>query len=329
MNNTNNLDFEAPIVALEKKIAELENFSSMAEVDLSDEIGKLRQRADRLKTEIYKNLSPWQRVLLARHPNRPVAIDFINLIFTDFVELFGDRSFRDDKAIICGLAKINDYKVMLVANRRGKTTQERIVTNFGCPHPEGYRKALLKMQMAEKFKLPIITLINTPGAYPGIGAEERGQAHIIAKNIFEMSRLRTPIICVVTGEGGSGGALAIGVGNKLVIMENAYFSVISPEGCAALLWRDSNKAPDAAKALKLTSKDLFQLGIVDEVVPEPLGGAHRDYKTTAENLKQTILRYLDELTPLPTETLVQKRYEKYRAIGKFMEKQQQVVSLIK
>jgi acetyl-CoA carboxylase carboxyl transferase subunit alpha len=324
--DTNNLDFESPIVALEKKIAELENFSSMAEVDLSDEIGKLRQRADRLKTEIYKNLSPWQRVLLARHPNRPVATDFINLIFTDFVELFGDRSFHDDKAIICGLGKINDYKVMLVANRRGKTTQERIVTNFGCPHPEGYRKSLLKMQMAEKFKLPIITLINTPGAYPGIGAEERGQAHAIARNIFEMSRLRTPIICVVTGEGGSGGALAIGVGDKLVIMENAYFSVISPEGCAALLWRDSNKAPEAARALKLTSKDLFQLGIADEIIPEPLGGAHRDYKTAAENLKQAILRYLAELTLLPTETLVQKRYEKYRAIGKFMEKQQQVVS---
>jgi len=329
MENLNSLDFEVPIVALEKKIAELEKFSSLADVDLTDEISKLRQRADRLKLDIYKNLTPWRRVLLARHPQRPLATDFIDLIFKDFIELYGDRSFRDDKAIVCGLAKLDNFKVMVVGTRKGKNTMERMESNFGCPHPEGYRKSLLKMQLAEKFKLPIITLINTPGAYPGIGAEERGQALVIAKNLFEMSRMRTPIICIITGEGGSGGALALAVGDKLAIMENAYFSVISPEGCAALLWRDSSKAPDAAKALKFTAKDLLELGIVDEIIPEPLGGAHRDHKTTAENVKKVILRYLNELTQMPTEVLLQKRYEKFRAIGKFVELQEKTAAELK
>ncbi|MBI4713471.1 MAG: acetyl-CoA carboxylase carboxyltransferase subunit alpha [Planctomycetes bacterium] len=320
MEDTNHgLDFEAPITALERKIAELESFSAIAEVDLSEEIKKLRTRAERLKTEIYKNLSPWQRVLLARHPLRPPVQYFINLAFTDFVELYGDRCFRDDRAILSGPAKIDGQEVMLIATRKGKTTRERLAYNFGSPHPEGYRKALLKMQLAAKFGLPIISLINTPGAYPGIGAEERGQAHIIAKSIFEMSQLRVPIICIVVGEGGSGGALAIGVGDRFAILENAYFSVISPEGCAAILWKNSSKAPDAAKALKLTSKDLKELGIVDEVIPEPVGGAHRDYKTTAENMKQYILKCLAELRQIPMDTLIQQRYEKYRKIGKFVE----------
>lgn len=321
MDQIDSLDFEAPIIELEKKIAELESFSSLAEVDLSEEIKKLRTRADKLKKDIYKNLTPWQRVLLARHPKRPLVTDFIRIIFTDFCELHGDRAFRDDRALISGLGRIEDQKVMIIATRRGKDTRERVMCNFGSPHPEGYRKAMLKMQLAEKFHIPIVTFINTPGAYPGIGAEERGQALAIARNLFEMSLLRTPIICIVIGEGGSGGALAIGVGDKLLILENAYFSVISPEGCAAILWRDGSRAPEAAKALKLTAQDLSKLDIVDEIVPEPAGGAHRDYKTTAETLKQTILRYLAELKTIPLDTLIQQRYEKYRRIGQFLEGQ--------
>ncbi|MBI4834890.1 MAG: acetyl-CoA carboxylase carboxyltransferase subunit alpha [Planctomycetes bacterium] len=313
------LEFEAPILELENKIIELEKFSALAEVDLSDEIKKLHERANRLKTEIYKNLSPWQRVQLARHPGRPDFHDFVQLLFTDFIELHGDRSFRDDPALVCGLARLDDQKVMLVGMKRGKTVRERIASNFGCPHPEGYRKAMLKMQLAEKLRIPIITFINTPGAYPGIGAEERGQALVIAKNIFEMSKLRTPIICLVTGEGGSGGALAIGVGDKFAIMENAYFSVISPEGCAAILWKSSTKAPEAAKVLKLIPKALLELGIVDEIVPEPIGGAHRDHQTTAFNIKSVFLRYLTELKSLPMDQLLQKRYEKYRKIGRFID----------
>lgn len=315
--STRGLDFEAPLIELEEKIKELQSFSNLAEVDLSKEIKTLQTRADHLKIEIYKNLTPWQRVLLARHPQRPDFTDYVNLLFTDFVELHGDRTFRDDPAIMCGLARVNDYKVMVIGTRKGKTTSERITCNFGCPHPEGYRKALHKMQLAEKIHLPIITLINTPGAYPGIGAEERGQAHAIARNIFEMSRLKTPIIAVVTGEGGSGGALAIGVGDKLAIMENAYYSVISPEGCAAILWKDAAKAPEAASALKLTPAALKELGIIDEIIPEPPGGAHRDYQTAAKNIKSVLTRYLSELTTIPIEQLIAGRYEKYRRLGQF------------
>jgi acetyl-CoA carboxylase carboxyl transferase subunit alpha len=322
-DNNHTLDFEAPILELEHKIVQLEGFSRIAEIDLSEEIKKLRLRANYLKKEIYKNLSPWQRILLARHQMRPQITDFINLIFRDFIELHGDRSFRDDPAMVCGLAKIDTQKILVLGTRKGKNIRERVACHFGCPHPEGYRKALLKMKLAEKFSLPIVTLIDTPGAYPGIGAEERGQALIIAQNIFEMSRLRTPIICIVVGEGGSGGALAIGVGDHLSILENAYFSVISPEGCAAILWKSSSKAPEAAKVLKLTSYDLLALGIIDEVIPEPLGGAHRDYKTTAENIKKSILTTLNNLQNIPTENLVQQRYEKYRRIGQFIEKQRE------
>ncbi|MEK7448414.1 MAG: acetyl-CoA carboxylase carboxyltransferase subunit alpha [Planctomycetota bacterium] len=319
MAQNDGLDFEAPILELERKIAELESFSGLAEVNLSEEIKKLRERANKLKQEIYKNLVPWQRVQIARHPQRPLGTDFINLIFTDFYELYGDRTFRDDKAMITGFARINGHPVMVIANRKGKTTRERLSCNFGSPHPEGYRKAMLKMKLAEKFHRPVICLINTPGAYPGIGAEERGQAWVIAQNIFEMSRLKTPVICVVIGEGGSGGALAIGIGDKLAILENAYFSVISPEGCAAILWRDGSKAPEAAKVLKLTAHDLLKLGIVDEIIPEPLGGAHRDSQWTANVLKQTLLRYLEELKSVPLATLLEQRYEKYRRIGQFLE----------
>jgi acetyl-CoA carboxylase carboxyl transferase subunit alpha len=313
------LDFEAPILELESKIRELENFSKLAEVDLSDEISKLHARANKLKSEIYKNLTSWQRVLLARHPQRPDFTDFLSLVFTDFMELHGDGSFRDDPAVVCGLARLEQHKVMVIGTRKGKTIREKMACNFGSPHPEGYRKALRKMHLAEQMHLPVITFINTPGAYPGIGAEERGQAQAIAHNIFEMSRLKTPIICLVIGEGGSGGALALGIGDKLSIMENAYFSVISPEGCAAILWKDSAHAPEAAEALKLTPQSLLQLGIVDEIIPEPLGGAHRDYQTTSENIKFALLRYLVELKEIEIESLLEKRYAKYRRIGKFIE----------
>ena len=329
MDQNDGLDFEAPIVELERKITELENFSNIAEVDLSEEIKKLHARANKLKGEIYKNLSPWQRVQLARHPKRPLTTDFINLMFTDFYELHGDRTFRDDKAIVSGFAKIDNHKVMIVGTRRGKTTRERIYCNFGSPHPEGYRKAMLKMKLAEKFHLPIIALINTPGAYPGIGAEERGQALVIARNLFEMSRLRTPIICVVIGEGGSGGALAIGIGDKFAMLENAYFSVISPEGCSAILWRDGSKAPDAAKALKLTAQDLIKLGIIDEIIPEPLGGAHRDSKKTADSFKKVLVRYLTELKGIPLDTLLENRYAKYRQMGQFLEQPSEAVKSLK
>jgi len=323
MEETNQgLDFEAPILELERKIVQLEGFSKIAEIDLTEEINKLRARANYLKKEVYKNLTPWQRVLLARHQLRPQIHDYISLICDDFVELRGDRSFRNDPAMVCGMANIDGQKIMLIGTRKGKTITDRVACNFGCPHPEGYRKAALKMKMAEKFGFPIVTLIDTPGAYPGIGAEERGQAWIIAKNIFDMSALRTPIICIVVGEGGSGGALAIGVGDHFAIMENAYFSVISPEGCAAILWKSNTKAPEAARVLKLTSFDLLQLGIVDEIIPEPLGGAHRDYKTTAENLKKVILTNLTKVCAVPIDQLLEKRYAKYRKLGQFMEQQQ-------
>jgi len=326
--NIKGLDFETPILELEHKIAQLEGFSRIAEIDLSDEIRKLRARASYLKKDIYKNLTPWQRVLLARHQSRPQVTDYIHLLCgNDFVPLHGDRSFRDDPAMVCGLAKIGSHKVMLIGTRKGKNINERVVCHFGCPHPEGYRKAQLKMKLAEKFNLPIVTLIDTPGAYPGIGAEERGQALIIAQNIFEMSHLQTPIICVVIGEGGSGGALAIGVGDHFSILENSYFSVISPEGCAAILWKSNAKAPEAAKVLKLTSYDLLSLGIVDEIIPEPLGGAHRDYNATADALKKSLLATLDKLHNIPLATLVQQRYEKYRKIGHFLEIQQKDLQL--
>ena len=327
-DNIKGLDFETPILELEHKIVQLEGFSRIAEIDLSDEIKKLRARAGYLKKDIYKNLTPWQRVLLARHQSRPQVTDYIHLLCgNDFVPLHGDRSFRDDPAMVCGLAKIGAHKVMLIGTRKGKNIHERVTCHFGCPHPEGYRKAQLKMKLAEKFNLPIVTLIDTPGAYPGIGAEERGQALIIAQNIFEMSHLQTPIICVVIGEGGSGGALAIGGGDHFAILENSYFSVISPEGCAAILWKSNAKAPEAAKVLKLTSYDLLSLGIVDEIIPEPLGGAHRDYNTTADNLKKSLLTALDKLHTIPIDALVQQRYEKYRKIGHFLETQQKDLQL--
>jgi acetyl-CoA carboxylase carboxyl transferase subunit alpha len=316
-------DFEKPILELEKRIEELESFSRKAGVDLSAEISKLRARANEEKREIFAKLTPWQRVLLSRDPNRPDLSDYLALVFEDFVELHGDRAVGDDGALVTGLAKVGGIKVMLVAQKKGKTTKERVACNFGSPNPEGSRKAIEKMKLAEKFRLPVVTLVNTPGAYPGIQAEEHGQAFVIARNLFEMAKLRTPIVSVVVGEGGSGGALGICVSDKLAILENAYLSVISPEGCAAILWRNAAKAPEAATLLRLTPKELQALGIVDDIIPEPLGGAHRDPAEMARTLKASLVRYLDELIGRPVDQLLEKRYEKHRRIGYFLETETQ------
>ncbi len=316
-------DFEKPIIELEKRIEELESFSRKAGVDLSAEIEKLRARANEEKKEVFARLSAWQRVLLSRDPSRPDATDYIAMVFEDFVELHGDRAIGDDKAIVTGLCRVGGIKVMLVAQRKGKTTKERMLYNFGSPNPDGYRKAAEKMRLAEKFRIPVVTLVNTPGAYPGLAAEEHGQAFVIAKNLHDMSRLRTPIVSVVIGEGGSGGALGICVADKLAILQNAYLSVISPEGCAAILWRDASKAPQAAELLRLTPNELTRLGIVDEVIAEPLGGAHRNPKEMGDLLKAALVRYLDEALSVPIDRLLERRYEKHRRIGYFMESEQQ------
>jgi acetyl-CoA carboxylase carboxyl transferase subunit alpha len=316
-------DFEKPIIELEKRIEELESFSRKAGVDLSEEINKLRTRANEEKREIFARLNAWQRVLLSRDPSRPELTDYLNLVFEDFVELHGDRALGDDGAMMTGLCKVGGIRIMLIGQRKGKTTKERVACNFGSPNPEGYRKALEKMKLAEKFHLPVVTLVNTPGAYPGIAAEEHGQAFIIARNLLEMTKLRTPIVSVVIGEGGSGGALGICIADKLAILENAYLSVISPEGCAAILWRDASKAPLAAELLRLTPSELQQLGIVDDVIPEPLGGAHRNPKEMGDHLKAALVRYLDEVMAVPLDRLLERRYDKHRRIGYFLESEQQ------
>ncbi|MBI4313461.1 MAG: acetyl-CoA carboxylase carboxyltransferase subunit alpha, partial [Candidatus Omnitrophica bacterium] len=269
------------------------------------------------RREVYSKLLPWQRVQLARHPQRPYTLDYINMLMTGFVELHGDRLFGDDKAIIGGFAKFEGQKVLVMGHQKGRDTKENLMRNFGSAHPEGYRKALRLMQMAEKFSLPVVVFIDTPGAYPGIGAEERGQSQAIALNLREMAQLRVPIVCFVIGEGGSGGALGIGVGDRVAVLENAYYSVISPEGCAAILWKDRAKAPLAAEALRLTASELLKLDLIDAVVEEPLGGAHRDSAATAENIRVFIKRYLKELDPLEPEELVEGRYDKYRKIGAY------------
>lgn len=313
------VEFEKHILELEEDIKRLEADSARLGVDLSNEINTLRARCGQLRLEIYASLSAWQRVKLARLVARPGVTDYIRLMMDDFVELHGDKTFGDDKAVVTGFARIDGIKVMVVGQRRGHTPKEILEMNFGSPHPEGYRKALAKMKLAEKLKLPVLTFVNTPGAYPGIGAEERGQAWAIARNLLEMARLRVPIVCTIIGEGGSGGALAIAVGDRLLIMENAFFSVISPEGCAAILWKDASKAPQAAEALRLTPDHLIKLGIVDEIVPEPLGGAHHDHAAAAASLKKSILKNLAELQTIPIEKLLDLRYEKYRRIGQFLE----------
>ena len=317
--NTSGLDFEKPIVELEKKIEELKKLSLDQNMDLSDEIKKLEEKLEKLKKDIFENLTPWQRVQTARHPRRPYTLDYINAIMTDFIELHGDRSFGDDKAIITGFAKINGTKICIIGHQKGRDTKENVERNFGSAHPEGYRKAIRIMKLAEKFGLPVISFIDTPGAYPGIGAEERGQAGAIAYNLMEMSALEVPIIVIIIGEGGSGGAIGIGVGDRICVLENAYYSVISPEGCASILWRDRTKAPEAANVLKLTASDLYELGIIDDIIKEPLGGAHRDPQMTANNIKKRIVKYLGELEEMPKKELLAKRYEKFRKIGIFEE----------
>lgn len=313
----NVLDFEKPIVELERKIEELKNFTSDKKIDLSSEVKKLEEKLEKLKKEVYSSLSPWQRVQIARHPQRPYTKDYIEMILTDFVELHGDRAFAEDLAIIGGLAKLDGRKILVIGHQKGRDTKENISRNFGCAHPEGYRKSIRLMELAEKFNLPILTLIDTPGAYPGIGAEERGQAEAIAYNLRRMMSLAVPIVSVVIGEGGSGGALGISIANKICVMENAYYSVISPEGCAAILWKNSAKAPMAADVLKLTAKDLLEFGIIDEVIQEPMGGAHRNPDLASQALKVVLLKLFKELESKSIEKILEARYDKFRQIGQF------------
>jgi acetyl-CoA carboxylase carboxyl transferase subunit alpha len=311
------LDFEKPITDLEKKIQELRSFTADKKIDLSSEVKRLEEKLEGLKSDIYSHLTPWQRVQIARHPQRPYTQDYISALMSDFMELHGDRSFADDKAIVGGIANFDGRKIMVMGHQKGRDIKENLKRNFGCAHPEGYRKALRLMQLAEKFDLPTVIFIDTPGAYPGIGAEERGQAQAIATNLREMISIAVPIINIVIGEGGSGGALGVGVADRICVMENAYYSVISPEGCAAILWKSSAKAPEAAEVLKLTAQDLLRLGIIDEIVPEPMGGAHRDPQKMADTLGSVIKRNLGELAGLKKEEFLKARYGKFRSIGVF------------
>jgi len=309
------LDFEQKVVDLEHQVEELRKLGAKKGIDYSVEIRRLeKDRIAELK-RIYSTLTAWQTVQVARHPQRPILTDYLDLMVKDFRELHGDRCFGDDHAIVTGIGHIARNKVLIVGQNKGRTVKEKITCNFGCPNPEGYRKALAKMKFAEKFRLPIVTLIDTPGAYPGVGAEERGQAQAIAVNLTEMSRLKVPVICICIGEGGSGGALGIAVGDQLAMLEFAYYSVISPEGCAAILWRDGSQAPDAAQALKLTSKDLHKLGLVDTIIPEPVGGAHRNVHDTVHNVESYIAQTLTDLKRTRIEDLLEGRYRKWRSIG--------------
>lgn len=310
------LEFEKPIAELEKKIQELKNLAGK-KIDISSEVKKLEEKLEHLKKDTYKHLTAWQKVQLARHPHRPYTLDYISLLMTDFLELHGDRLFGDDKALLCGIAKLDNQKVIVMGHQKGRDTKENLKRNFGCAHPEGYRKALRVMQLADEFNIPIVIFIDTPGAYPGIGAEERGQSQAIATNLREMARVKVPIVATVIGEGGSGGALGIGVADRVFVLENSYYSVISPEGCAAILWKDGAKAPDAAEVLKLTGADLVKMGIIDGVVPEPLGGAHRDPQQTASNIKEILLKNLKELKNLDKAELLKLRYNKFRSIGAY------------
>ena len=313
------LEFEKPIFELETKIKELQVFSSSKKIALEPELKKLTQKLEKMKLDIYNHLTPWQRVQIARHPERPFTLDYIRMIASDFVELHGDRQFADDLAIIAGFAQINGIKVMLIGHQKGRDTKENVMRNFGCAHPEGYRKAMRLMRLAEKFHLPIVVLIDTPGAYPGVGAEERGQAQAIAENLRDMVELKTPIVATIIGEGGSGGALGIGIADRVCILQHAYYSVISPEGCASILWRNAIKAPLAAEALKITAENLREFGVVDQVIPEPPGGAHHDPVKMAAVLKDAVLKHLRELSLLSPEQLIEQRYNKFRKIGVFLE----------
>ena len=315
------LEFEKPIFELEQKIAEMRKLSDESAgpygLDIADEIAKLESRVNELRTTVYSNLTRWQRVQLARHPERPYTLDYINLMMTDFVELHGDRHFGDDHAVVGGFGKLDGKTVMVIGQQKGRDTKSNIFRNFGMPNPEGYRKALRLMKLAEKFRKPVITLIDTPGAYPGIEAEERGQAEAIARNLFEMAQLTVPIIVTIIGEGASGGALGLGVGDRILMMENAWYSVIAPESCSSILWRSWDYKEQAAEALKLTAVDLLKEKIIDRIIPEPLGGAHRDPATTAQNLKEIILEELAVLGRVKPDKLVEKRIAKFGAMGSF------------
>jgi acetyl-CoA carboxylase carboxyl transferase subunit alpha len=312
------LDFEKPIHELEEKLAALEAGADSS-AEAAEQKRALRRELTELRKKIFSELDAWQTVRVARHQERPMTTDYIDLMFDEFVELHGDRFFGDDRAIRTGFAKLDQYKVLLVGHQKGKTLEERQQCYFGCAHPEGYRKALSKMRLAAKYGLPVICFIDTPGAYPGVGAEERGQAQVIAENMFEMSRLPTPIVCVVIGEGGSGGALGIGVGDRIGILQHSYYSVISPEGCAGILWKSGEFAEQAATALRLSAKDLLALGAVDDIIEEPLGGAHQDHHQMAGRLKMYLLKTLQKLVQEPTDQLLDKRYEKYRRLGVYLE----------
>jgi acetyl-CoA carboxylase carboxyl transferase subunit alpha len=317
------LDFEKPIVELQRKLDELRKHPETHSLDVSfeEEIAQIERKLEETRKQIFSNLTPWQRIQLARHPKRPYTIDYLQKTFSDFEELHGDRLFADDRAVVGGFARLDSHKVMVIGTQKGRETKENILRNFGSAHPEGYRKALRLMKMANKFGLPIITLIDTAGAYPGIGAEERHIAEAIAVNLREMMLLEVPIVAAVIGEGGSGGALGIGVANRVLILENAYYSVISPEGCAAILWKDRAAAAKAAEALKITARDLLELGLIDEIIPEPLGGAHNDVTATAESLKTYLVNHLGQLDKVSAGDRLKQRYAKYRSYGQYLESQ--------
>src|SRR6056297_4190702 len=318
MDHGPGLEFERDVYQLEVELARLEKETDRTS-EADESILRLRGELNESLRALYANLEPWRTVQVARHKNRPYTRDYLNLAFDEFVELHGDKHFGDDRAMLSGFAKLDRFKVMVIGHQKGRTYKERAACHFGCAHPEGYRKAMSKMRLAEKYRLPLICFIDTPGAYPGIGAEERGTAQVIAESMFMMSRLRTPVICVVIGEGGSGGALGIGVGDRVAVLEHAYYSVISPEGCAGILWKSHQFAPQAAAALRFTSPDLSRLGVVDDVIEEPLGGAHRDHHQMANRLKTYLSRTLNELESIPTDQLLDSRYEKFRKMGVYLE----------
>tara|TARA_B100000927_G_C16425624_1_gene453303 strand:- start:24 stop:992 length:969 start_codon:yes stop_codon:yes gene_type:complete len=317
MSESVKLPFEAPISELENKMLELKEFSKEQNIDVSGEIQNMEEKITRMREEIYKNLSAWEKVQVARHPNRPYTLDYINAMTSNFIEIHGDRIHRDDRAIIGGFATIGNERVMILGSQKGRDTKSNVECNFGCAHPEGYRKALRMMKLADKFNLPIITLIDTKGAYAGLASEERHIAEAIAVNLRESFNLKVPIICVIIGEGGSGGALGIGVGNRILILEHAYYSVISPEGCAAILWKDRAYSDQAAEALRITGGDLLELGLADEIIPEPPGGAHTNLNDAAMFLKQSLLEQLKQFKNMTSKEIQEERYKKYRSMGKF------------
>ena len=314
-----NLEFERPLKELESRIEEIRLFAEEKQIDMSEEIARIEEKARSLKVEIFKNLTPWQKVQIARHPKRPTFLEYIELIFHGFIELHGDRLYRDDPALVGGLAYLEDTPVTILGHQKGRDTKENIYRNFGMPHPEGYRKAIRLMKQAEKFGRPLITFVDVAGAYPGKEAEERGQGEAVAKAIMEMTGLKIPIVVVITGEGGSGGALAIGVGDRILMLENAYYSVISPEGCASILWKDASKAEEAAKVLRITADDLLAVDVIDEIIPEPLGGAHTAPEEMAEKIKAYILKNLTAIIDTDPNELLTKRYQKFRQLGRYVE----------